>query len=471
MCGLFGLIRSEEALHPERASAVLIELGNKAVERGSDSAGFALITPSSDMQTTFDKDAYKAACIEGDLLQVYRAAGSFSRLWDDSIHLPALTEAKVVIGHTRSASQGSTSNVVNMSPMIVDNRLVVTHNGDVDTTTIPVTAGSAKGVNGGTDTEKLFYAISDRSRDRRKIVEVLSKVEGRVSAAWLDAKKMDRVYLARAALAPLVIAVDTEKNMYWSSNPQWFRDIAKQFGGFVEFESIIMVREGTLLTVNTDAPVPYIADSRSFTGRCRSSDESRDYIVWRGWVKTDEEADKAQANHDTAPPKPYSSAWSGGYGSTYSGSSSSRSGGSTYSNYRNSDAAARTSGKTVVPFGGSTYESDPDLIPVDGSMDVDDIEYWANNPDADIDCESGPADGEMFDSEDQALALMIDWMDDGCKVDKADEVLSADTPEAQQAVAKNLGITLSVFSHFRNYLSQYDGEVETFESDTLVESD
>ena len=51
------------------------------------------------------------------------------------------------------------------------------------------------------------------------------------------------MHLARGALSPLTVAVDTEQNIYWASNPRWFRDAERHTR--VRFASVVMVREGT----------------------------------------------------------------------------------------------------------------------------------------------------------------------------------------------------------------------------------
>lgn len=326
MCGIFGLIRNEQAPHPERASAVFVELGRHAIERGRDSAGFALHNwdpareGKSATTATMRHVSANETLIDGVL--IVKDTVTFDDLWDDDQHLPFLAAHRVALGHTRWATQGKRDSLTNASPLAVGS-LVGSHNGDIDTYSVrgKWTLGNRHGT---TDTEVLYQALDRDRRDRRKITETLRTIEGRAALAWLDRARPDRVYLARAALSPLALAWDAEGNMYWASNPRWFRDIETKFNGAIGFHTITLVEEGALLTVSLRDAAPVVEDLRRFTPVCRASDARLgDGVVWRGFDPSDCAADKAQKRHKVAA---RASQWGHGYGKGKSKSTTRKSG-------------------------------------------------------------------------------------------------------------------------------------------------
>jgi hypothetical protein len=90
------------------------------------------------------------------------------------------------------------------------------------------------------------------------------------------------VHLARAALSPLVVAVDTEQNMYWASNPRWFREVRRHTA--VEFASAVMLREGTYLEIDRH-PAPGVRTRAEFLPTARPGD--LDERVWAGFTDRD----------------------------------------------------------------------------------------------------------------------------------------------------------------------------------------
>lgn len=323
MCGIFGMVRNIEALHYERASAALVELGRHAVERGKDSSGLAFIPrPDQAASTVYLASEFnmKARVADLDGVVIAKDTKPFGEFWDDETYLPALTASAAVIGHTRWATQGNKSKLENASPLAID-YLVGTHNGDVDVDSVHEHAKHRKAMVGGTDTEYLYRSVASKNSHRKKITDVLKGLKGRAALAWIDRTVTDRLYLARAALSPLSIAFDAEGNMYWASNPDWFRQIDEKFDNTIGFHSISLVNEGSLLTINFSSGAPQVEDLRKFTPTARFSDEMMsDAVVWRGFIKEDSEADKAGANHLVAEEK----RWTSSYSSSASKSASSR---------------------------------------------------------------------------------------------------------------------------------------------------
>lgn len=301
MCAIFGLIRNQSAPNPERATAALIDLGRLAVSRGSDSAGLAFIPPQvSGSRVPLRKDAQRSeevATHEGIVIK--KSVGTFNEMWDDATLTPLAAASGVVIGHTRAATQGRTSDLANVSPMPVGT-LIGTHNGDIAKSS--VSRWVRGGVVGGTDTEHLYRAIDSVSSHRKKITEILEAAEGRIALAWLDRRLPNRVYLARGGLSPLTIAFDRAGNLYWASGSSWFRQIDEKYDGAFGFEQVFMVPEGSLITVDTATGKPVISDMRTFTPTVRSSDKApfRDSITWRGVDPEDAEKDRAMSRHRVA---------------------------------------------------------------------------------------------------------------------------------------------------------------------------
>jgi asparagine synthetase B (glutamine-hydrolysing) len=303
MCGIFGLVRNPGALCPEVASDAFVLLGELSVERGRDAAGFALSRCARTDATAPGTAIHGSAEAFLDEMYVAKACAPFTDLWDDDAHGPLLDDAVVALGHTRWATQGAKDALVNASPLVGD-RVVGTHNGDLDMTTIPA-AGRRMSV-GTTDTEAFFRALDPVVRDRRQVKDLLAAVVGRAALAWVDRGRQDKVFLARGGLSPLAVAWDADGNFWWASNPRWFRDIDEALDGAVGFRDIRLVREGTLLTVAAGNGVPQVEDERTFVPTVRQSDErTASVAAWRWFDDEDERADKAQANHKVAKP-----AWS-----------------------------------------------------------------------------------------------------------------------------------------------------------------
>lgn len=283
MCGLFGMIRRPDA--SPLASQALYHLGRLAVERGQDSAGITYVAADDSTYT-------------------HRAPGTFTRVFADFDHEAAAKNAVVLLGHTRWATQGDRTNPANVSPMQVST-LTCTHNGDVEVASIPGIDSLARPA-GGTDTERLYQAIASEA-SLEGVTKVLSIVKGRAALAWIDSTQPGLLFLARAALSPLATAYDAEGNLYWASNPDWFRQVDRLLDGAVGFDNITMVTEGTLAVISTATLV--VEDVQRFTPLARGKDvRMTDLAVHRGFTREDAKADRASFTHtlvqDAPRPQP-----------------------------------------------------------------------------------------------------------------------------------------------------------------------
>jgi glucosamine 6-phosphate synthetase-like amidotransferase/phosphosugar isomerase protein len=298
MCGLFGVLRSPFADDPGRASDVFVLLGALAEERGTDSAGLALLGgwpglggPPGD-----------GGC------RVVKGRGRFSGIWRPEF-LPELDRAPVALGHTRWATQGSPVEAGNASPMTVPGTaaafsttgrpsagVVGTHNGDIDAADLRARFALPP-ASGATDSEPIFQLLA-ACRTPSGVTGVLEALVGRVALAWVDRDRPTQVHLARGALSPLTVAVDTDQNIYWASNPRWFREAERHTR--VRFASVVMLREGTYLKVGMERrpgrrDLPDVLATAQFVPTARDTD--MDPRVWTGFTGADADRDRAGLLH------------------------------------------------------------------------------------------------------------------------------------------------------------------------------
>lgn len=301
MCGIFGAVLTS-ATAAGRADAVhaFLMLGLLAEERGTDAAGVAFVYLDETRKTwtppVKDDAAASEALIDGSF--IVKEAVPFREL-PLAAYREMAADANILMGHTRWATQGDVADLTNASPLLAG-ALIGTHNGDIDTATVPAKAVKARF--GATDTEALYLALDKARLDRRDITEVLRRVHGRAALAFYDRSRDDRFYLARTALAPLSYATDAHGNLFYASNPDWFRQIeATSFGQFT-FTNITLVPEGHLLTV--DPFTGAIADVRRFTPVCREQDvRMMNLAAYRGFTAADKAADLQLHRHKIAQPK------------------------------------------------------------------------------------------------------------------------------------------------------------------------
>ncbi|NDU74899.1 hypothetical protein GWI34_20040 [Actinomadura sp. DSM 109109] len=281
-------MRSPFAPDPGRASDVFVLLGALAEERGTDSAGLALLGGPPGLGGAGGADC-----------RTVRGRGRFSEVWRPEL-LPELDRAAVAIGHTRWATQGSPAEAANAGPMSVAGGrsavIVGTHNGDVDVADLRARFAPPP-ASGATDSEQVLRVLAGR-RTRDEITGVLQALVGRVALAWVERDRPTEVHLARGALSPLTVAVDTDQNIYWASNPHWFREIQRNTR--IRFATVVLLREGTYLKVGMERrpgrrDVPGVLATAAFVPTARDTD--MDPRVWTGFTRADAEKDRAGLLH------------------------------------------------------------------------------------------------------------------------------------------------------------------------------
>ncbi len=278
MCGLFGVARTTSDPDPERVADVFAALGRLAERRGTDAAGFAAVAPSG-------------GC------QVVKALGAFSDLWDPARHGAAVHRARVVLGHTRRASQGAAGRLANAAPLQAG-RQVGTVNGDLDTADFRRRFPGLPALEGETDSERLLLALDAARGSPRAACGVLAAVRGPAALAWVDTDRPGLVCLARGALCPLAVACDGWGNLWWGSSPAWFRQLDAASSSRHGFQAE-RVAEGTLLVVATGEP-PGVVAERLFVPTARPGDEDLTGI-WVGLDPLDRLAFEREARHVVAP--------------------------------------------------------------------------------------------------------------------------------------------------------------------------
>jgi glutamine---fructose-6-phosphate transaminase (isomerizing) len=281
MSGLFGLARSPRARRPERASDVFTALGLLAGERGAGSTGVALFGrtgPVNVVTPTVQGDVTDGGC------RVVKGRGAFADVWCTAL-LADLDRAPVALGQTRWTAAGGPARLPADAGPLLTGALAGTHDGDVAVDELR-TRFALPPAPGGTDGEVILQALAAGHRPD----EVLAALHGRAALAWVDRTRPERLHLARAALSPLCVAVDHERNVYWASNPAWFRAVERSTR--VRLRSAVMVREGTHLVIESGD-----VRAASFVPTARPGDLRMPDAVWLGFAPADRDRDFAQRRH------------------------------------------------------------------------------------------------------------------------------------------------------------------------------
>lgn len=300
MCGVFGTVRpgAWPAELADRAVEAVLMLGGLAEQRGTDAAGLAVAGPArrGDHPETTRTDLARFADVRVDGWRVVKTRGRFTRL-DPPGLVDELRRARLVLGHTRWATQGG-HRLANTSPLLVG-PLVGTHNGDVDAAALAPWLPRSAALRGDTDSEALLAALAAADGDPRRLREVLSAVPGRAALAWAPRRGRRRVWLARAALSPLAVCGDRHGGLWWASNPDWLRRVEHTVG--IGMRAPRMLREGTLLTATATGGQLTIHVAGPFTATARARDvRLAELVVWRGFTPADRADDVTRLRHRVA---------------------------------------------------------------------------------------------------------------------------------------------------------------------------
>jgi glutamine---fructose-6-phosphate transaminase (isomerizing) len=274
MCGLFGIVRNPDSLNDieamRRGAITIRALGVNSEERGVHSSGLAMVDrglPFSSHTPNRVASTMKEVALGNTY--IVKSPGKFSDLPISDTASEKLVGCNVVIGHTRYATQGNSTQLSNASPLLAGT-LVGTHNGDVLKSTILGEKELRKLAVGATDSELLYLALSLTGGSRKEMVGVLRKAIGRIALAYIDRTNTDRLILARGALSPISYAWTNDGDFVYASNPDWFRRIEKETKGAISFRDITLLPAGRLITIDTRTAT--IVNSRKFTPSCRDTD-------------------------------------------------------------------------------------------------------------------------------------------------------------------------------------------------------
>jgi glucosamine--fructose-6-phosphate aminotransferase (isomerizing) len=187
MCGIIGYIG------PKQATPLLIEGLRRMEYRGYDSAGVALI--------------------DGDRLEVRRAAGKIAKLEAAIAAHPV--SGHVGIGHTRWATHGP-PNEKNAHPHLSDdNSVAVVHNGIIENASVLRSALQELGYvfRSDTDTEVIAHLVQELFEGslEEAVIHALQKIEGTYGIAVLSCNDPGKIVAARKG-SPLLIGVGSGEN-------------------------------------------------------------------------------------------------------------------------------------------------------------------------------------------------------------------------------------------------------------------
>jgi amidophosphoribosyltransferase len=171
-CGIVGVFNAPNASH-------LIYLGLHALQhRGQESAGIAT--------STYDEARNK------QVMPAHKDAGLVLDVFRD----PAIFETKLLgsagIGHNRYSTTGSSDNLANIQPLVVnyrDGNLALAHNGNLSNARELRSSFSTRGTIFQTtsDSELILHLVAQSSRRRQidKVLDALGQVEGAFSLVLL----------------------------------------------------------------------------------------------------------------------------------------------------------------------------------------------------------------------------------------------------------------------------------------------
>lgn len=189
MCGVLGYIanRSNGFNQPE-IKAVHDALYVTAL-RGMDSTGVFYVTNSGDVQT------HKEVGESGKFLKTKEWEATEKELWKNG---------QAIVGHCRAGTRGAKTDA-NAHPFIVDNKIVLVHNGTV--------TGSHDHL-AKTDVDS--HAIAHVLAEESDIATAISKINGAYALVWYNTETM-KLHAIRNKERPLWFALMEDGSMMFAS--------------------------------------------------------------------------------------------------------------------------------------------------------------------------------------------------------------------------------------------------------------
>jgi glucosamine--fructose-6-phosphate aminotransferase (isomerizing) len=254
MCGIVGYIGSKH-------SADIVLSGLQALEyRGYDSAGIALVTPST------GRTDNKAGGQPALLKQVGRVEG-LAKLVSESA---AAKNAPLAIGHTRWATHGQPT-IVNAHPHTnAEETIFVVHNGIIENFADLRQELEDEGYEfkSQTDTEVIPHLIDYYCKQTSSFIEAfkqaLGDLRGAYAIAAITTKEPDTLYAARLS-SPLVVGVGDDGDYVLASDPTAIMEHTKNVMFLEDYDIAVLGRHSlTILNLKEDAPVERVTELLDF---------------------------------------------------------------------------------------------------------------------------------------------------------------------------------------------------------------
>ena len=252
MCGIFGLMLPADP-GDEVPARALLTLGMRAEERGIDAAGLAFWAGTAGAAGHTDP-----AVVAGrpeftlDGWRIHKRLGRFRDLPRRDL-AGQLRGARMVFGHTRYAVQGDPYRLDNAGPWAVG-RIIGTYCGDVDAAAL-CSRYRLQQLIGDTDAAAVLAVLAAAADlptglEEPAALDLLRAMRGQAALAWVDRTRTDRLWLARAAAAPLAVAFTAGGAALWASEPEWLSQMAFSWGLSLTGDGPEVVPEGTLLALD-----------------------------------------------------------------------------------------------------------------------------------------------------------------------------------------------------------------------------
>lgn len=224
MCGIVAFIANRKNGFNQNEVKAVKDLLYITSLRGEDSTGIFYITNSGDVQV--HKDV-------GESSKFLK-----SKEWEASDR-ELFRAGQLVVGHCRHKTKGSVVDT-NAHPFIVDNRIVLVHNGSFN--------GDHKHL---ADTEVDSHAIAHVLAEEDDIAKALSRVNAAYSLVWYN-NHTKKLHAIRNNQRPLYLARMEDGGMLISSEEAFIYTAAWRNGLKIHKEYPIPLKEHILFTCNVD---------------------------------------------------------------------------------------------------------------------------------------------------------------------------------------------------------------------------
>lgn len=221
MCGIVGYIcNSKAGFTSDEVKAVHDMLYVNSL-RGEDSTGLFYVTNQGDTQV------HKDLGISGKFLKTKEWEATDKELFNRGL---------AVVGHCRAATRGGKTEE-NAHPFIVDNKIVLVHNGSLMT--------HRHLANTDVDSHAIAHVLAEED----DIATALSRVQGAYALVWYNVETQ-RLHAIRNKERPLVVAEFENDAMMFASEASFIYLASWRNGLKIKQDGIRSLEPGELLTVD-----------------------------------------------------------------------------------------------------------------------------------------------------------------------------------------------------------------------------